>query len=273
MAMLLGVFMMARFMMPHIYTTIRGYLVWIITGIGGDVAQLLSPQLLTITVISLLKCVLPLLLTAVVLGILSHGAQTRFNVAFQALQPRFSKLNPITGIKNLFSLKKVVELLKNLIKISLLLALLYNLLKGDIVPVARMSDMNPVNSAAYMMNMVFNLVIKICMAFTVVAFFDFLYQRWEYERDLKMTKQEVKDEYKQTEGNPEIKGRIRRIQRQMALSRMIQRVPQADVIVRNPTHFAVALKYDPDKSGAPIVLAKGRMSLRCGSSKQGRKMA
>ena len=260
-AMLLGVFMMARFMMPHIYTTIRGYLVWIITGIGGDVAQLLSPQLLTITVISLLKCVLPLLLTAVVLGILSHGAQTRFNVAFQALQPRFSKLNPITGIKNLFSLKKVVELLKNLIKISLLLALLYNLLKGDIVPVARMIDMNPFNSAAYMMNMVFNLVIKICMAFTVVAFFDFLYQRWEYERDLKMTKQEVKDEYKQTEGNPEIKGRIRRIQRQMALSRMIQKIPQADVIVRNPTHFAVALKYDPDKSGAPIVLAKGQDEL------------
>lgn len=174
---------------------------------------------------------------------------------------RFSKLNPITGIKNLFSLKKVVELLKNLIKISLLLALLYNLLKGDIVPVARMIDMNPFNSAAYMMNMVFNLVIKICMAFTVVAFFDFLYQRWEYERDLKMTKQEVKDEYKQTEGNPEIKGRIRRIQRQMALSRMIQRVPQADVIVRNPTHFAVALKYDPDKSGAPIVLAKGQDEL------------
>ena len=121
--------------------------------------------------------------------------------------------------------------------------------------------MNPFNSAAYMMNMVFNLVIKICMAFTVVAFFDFLYQRWEYERDLKMTKQEVKDEYKQTEGNPEIKGRIRRIQRQMALSRMIQKIPQADVIVRNPTHFAVALKYDPDKSGAPIVLAKGQDEL------------
>lgn len=99
------------------------------------------------------------------------------------------------------------------------------------------------------------------MVFIIVAFFDFLYQRWEYEKNLKMTKQEVKDEYKQTEGNPEIKGRIRRIQRQMALSRMIQKVPEADVIVRNPTHVAVALKYDPKRHGAPVVLAKGQDEL------------
>ena len=109
--------------------------------------------------------------------------------------------------------------------------------------------------------MAFQLILKVCMVFIIVAFFDFLYQRWEYEKNLKMTKQEVKDEYKQTEGNPEIKGRIRRIQRQMALSRMIQKVPEADVIVRNPTHFAVALKYDPKRHGAPVVLAKGQDEL------------
>ena len=117
--------------------------------------------------------------------------------------------------------------------------------------------MQPLVSAAYMLNMAFDLVVKVSMAFGIVAFFDFLYQRWEYERDLKMTKQEVKDEFKQTEGNPEIKGRIRRIQRQMALSRMMQKVPQADVIIRNPTHVAIALKYDPDHDNAPVVLAKG----------------
>ena len=112
-----------------------------------------------------------------------------------------------------------------------------------------------------MLELVFELVLKVALAFAVVAFFDYLYQRWDYENNLKMTKQEVKDEYKMTEGNPEIKGRIRKLQRQMALSRMMQKVPDADVIIRNPTHFAVALKYDPDRHGAPMVLAKGQDEL------------
>lgn len=259
--MLFGIFWMIRLMMPYIYKTVRGYLEWIIRGIGQDTDQFLSSQLMTVTVLSLLKCALPLLLAAMVLGIVSHGVQTRFNVSFEAIRPKFSKMNPITGIKNLFSLKKFVELIKNLIKTILLVFLLYNLLKKDIVPVSRMIDMNTLNSAAFMLEMAFDLVVKVCMTFGVVAFFDYMYQRWEHERDLKMTKQEVKDEFKQTEGNPEIKGRIKRLQRQMAMSRMIQKVPQADVIVRNPTHFAVALKYDPEKNNAPMVLAKGQDDL------------
>ena len=194
-------------------------------------------------------------------GIISHGVQTRFNVSFTPLKPKFSKLNPLKGIKNMFSLKRVVELIKNLLKIILLLVLLYDILMDDAIQVARMVDMPPINSAAFMMSMVFSLVMKVCLAFTVVAFFDFLYQRWEYERDLKMTKQEVKDEFKQTEGNPQIKGRIRSLQRQMVMSRMIQKVPQADVIIRNPTHYAIALKYDPNVNGAPMVLAKGQDEL------------
>lgn len=260
-AMLFCVFWMVRFMMPLIYKTVRGYMEWILSGIGGDMEQFYSSQLMFISITSFLKCGLPLLLAALMCGIIVHGTQTRFNVAFKALKPKFSKLNPLTGIKKMFSLKNVVELLKNLIKIILLLALLYNLLKGDIVPIARMIDMPPANSVVYMLQMSFDLVMKVCMAFTVVAFFDYLYQRWEYEKNLKMTKQEVKEEFKQTEGNPETKGRIRKIQRQMAMSRMMQKVPEADVIIRNPTHYAVALKYDPDRHGAPVVLAKGQDEL------------
>lgn len=259
--LLLGVFWMIRLMMPYIYKNIRSYMEWMLEGVGRDPQELLSSQLFSVTVVTFLKCALPLLLTALVLGILAHGTQTRFNVSFQVVKPKFGKLNPFTGIKKLFALKNVIELVKNLFKTTLLLILLYNLIKGDLVPVARMIDMQPQVSAAYMLNMAFDLVVKVSMAFGIVAFFDFLYQRWEYERDLKMTKQEVKDEFKQTEGNPEIKGRIRRIQRQMALSRMMQKVPQADVIVRNPTHYAVALKYDPSHHGAPVVLAKGQDEL------------
>lgn len=255
--LLLGVFWIIRLMMPYIYKNLRSYMVWILEGVGRDPNELMSTQLVTVTVLTLIKCAMPLLLTAMLLGILANGTQTRFNVSFQAIKPKFSKLNPISGLKKMFSLKNVVELFKNLFKITLLCILLYNLMKGDLIPVARMIDMQPQVSAAYMLNMAFDLVLKVCMAFTVVAFFDFLYQRWEYERDLKMTKQEVKDEFKQTEGNPEIKGRIRKLQRQMALSRMMQKVPQADVIVRNPTHYAVALRYDPDHHGAPVVIAKG----------------
>lgn len=259
--MIFGVFWMARMMMPYIYKNLRDYMVRTINGIGGEMEDLISPQLFSASVIPFLKCVMPLLLVSIILGIVSPGIQTRFNVSFHMLRPKFSKLNPINGLKKMFALKNAVELLKNMIKITLLLFLLYNILKDDLVPISRMMDMQLLNSAAYMMKIIFDLVLKVSIAFAVVAFFDFLYQRWEYERDLKMTKQEVKEEYKQTEGNPEIKGRIRKIQRQMALSRMMQKVPEADVIIRNPTHIAIAIQYDPDKHGAPVVVAKGQDEL------------
>ena len=258
---LVGVFSIIRITIPSIYREAREYLYWVYDGMARAPEDMLNRRLVLVTVLTFLKCALPLLLVALILGIISHGAQTRFNVAFKALKPKFSKLNPIKGMKKFFSLKNIVEVLKSLIKIVLLFILLYNILVSDMIGMAKMTDMGVLNSATYMLSMIFDLVMKVCIAFTVVAFFDFLYQRWQYEKDLKMTKQEVKEEYKQTEGNPEIKGRIRRIQRQMAMSRMIQQVPEADVIIRNPTHFAVAIKYDPEKHGAPVVLAKGQDEL------------
>lgn len=105
------------------------------------------------------------------------------------------------------------------------------------------------------------MIMKVVLVFTVIAGFDFMYQKWEYEKGIKMTKQEIKEEYKETEGNPEIKGKIKSLQRQAAQKRMMQAVPTADVIVRNPTHFAVALKYDMEKDTAPIVVAKGQDEL------------
>lgn len=254
---LAGVFFAAKIFLPYIYEELKSYMVWLLEGAASNEKEIFSSQLVSVTLATFFKCALPLLGTALVCGILAQGVQTRFNVSFQSIRPKFSKLNPITGMKRLFAMKNVVELVKNIIKISLLLALLWSVLKSDLAPIARMIDMNPAMSGAYTLQMAFQLVMKVCVAFAAIAFMDFLYQRWEYEKGLRMTKQEVKDEFKQTEGNPEIKGRIRRIQRQMAMSRMMQKVPQADVIIRNPTHVAVALKYDPDRHRAPIVLAKG----------------
>ena len=254
---LLGVFFSAKFFLSYIYTQMKSYMVWLLERSMIDEGELLSSRLAWETMAVFLKCALPLLGVALLFGVLGQGAQTRFNVSFQSIRPKWSKLNPITGMKRLFSMKNVIELVKNMIKITMLLVLLWRVLSSTLTPLARMIDMGLLVSAGYMLQLVFNLVMKVCMVFAVIAFFDFLYQRWEYEKGLRMTKQEVKDEFKQTEGNPEIKGRIRRIQRQMAMSRMIQKVPQADVIIRNPTHVAVALKYDPERHRAPIVLAKG----------------
>ena len=256
--MLFGVFWMVKKMLPFIYETASNCVIHIFSLALTDRPLDASTHIFAYMVAAVLKCSMPILLVSMLLGILGHGIQTRFNVSFKMLKPKFSKMNPINGIKRMFGIKKLVDLAKNLIKIALLIALLYNLLQADLIYMARMIDMNLYASAGRMLEMVFDLVVKVCIAFAVVAFLDYLYQRWDHAQNLKMTKQEVKEEYKNTEGNPEVKGRIRKIQRQMAMARMMQKVPEADVIVKNPTHFAVALKYDPEKNGAPVVLAKGQ---------------
>ncbi len=206
-------------------------------------------------------CVLPIALTCMAAVIIFSGVQTRFLFAMKSLKPKLSKLNPIEGLKKLFSLKNLVELIKNMIKIVILVYVVYAMLLEYIPQVIRMMNMEISVSAALMADMGMDLVLRVVLVFTFVAFADYLFQRWDHERKLKMTKQEVKEEFKQTEGNPEIKGKIKNLQRQRARSRMIQAVPAADVVVRNPTHYAVALKYDRGVSPAPIVVAMGQDSL------------
>ena len=139
--------------------------------------------------------------------------------------------------------------------------ILYVVIRDDFVDVVRTMDMGIARSSVYMLNLSMDLVMNVVMVFAVIAALDYFYQWWDYERQLKMSKEEVKEEVKQTEGNPEIKGRIRNVQRQRARARMMQAVPTADVIIRNPTHFAVALKYDMEKNAAPVVVAKGQDEL------------
>ena len=153
---------------------------------------------------------------------------------------------------------QVVELLKSSLKIVILGVVLYNLLKDQIIVIARMMDTSVIASSVYVLKEIFNMVLKIGMVFIAIAGFDLFYQRWSFEKDMKMTKEEVKEEFKQMEGDPKVKGKIRSIQQSMARSRMMQAVPDADVIIRNPTHYAVALKYDLDRDNAPIVIAKGQ---------------
>lgn len=256
-------FYMLKLLFPGIYENIRKYMVKFISTAGqitdtsqGTVSKL-GMEFMNVAMV----CVVPFMLICMVMGILSSGVQTKFLFSSKNAKPKFSRLNPLQGIKKLFAMKNVIELIKNILKVIVLVVIIYTLLKADFVNVVRTMDMDIKMSVVYVLNMIMTMIFRVVMVFAVIAFFDFLYQRWDYEKNIKMTKQEVKEEFKQMEGNPEIKAKVRDIQRQRARSRMMQAVPTADVIIRNPTHYAVALKYDIDENRAPIVVAMGQDEL------------
>lgn len=200
-----------------------------------------------------------LLMAAVMLAsVVFTGAQTRFLISGESIKFKFSKLNPLSGIKRMFSLRSVVEVLKNLIKIAILGQLIYSSILGSLHKVPRLVSMDLTSGVNFISTSIMEIVKSVIIAFTAISAFDFLYSWWEYEKNIRMTKQEVKEEYKLLEGNPQIKGKIKERQRAVSMSRMMQQVPKADVIIRNPTHYAVAVKYNIEKDNAPIVLAKGQ---------------
>ena len=212
-------------------------------------------------IVILAKTVGPVMLAAIFCAVASTFAQTRFLISTESLRPKFSKLNPINGFKRLFSLKSLVETLKNLIKISILMVIVYLSVRDMFLESSSYLYTDLSASISHLVEVARSMIVRICIAFVAVAAVDFFYQRWDYEKNMMMTKQEVKEEYKQMEGDPQVKGKIKQIQRQRAQQRMMQQVPGADVVIRNPTHFAVALRYKPGVDDAPIVLAKGQDSV------------
>ncbi len=203
----------------------------------------------------------PLLGASTVAGIAATFLQTRMLVAGEALRPKFSRIDPIQGFRRLFSMRSLIEALKGVLKILALLYLIYSFLKGVVNTFPKLMFTDVFTGGVYLMDLAVQMAIRIVVAYAVLAAADFLYQWWDYERQLRMSKQEIKEEFKQTEGDPQVKGRIKELQRKMAQSRMMQSVPEADVVIRNPTHFAVALRYKPEKDAAPVILAKGQDAL------------
>lgn len=205
--------------------------------------------------------ILPVLIIGAFASCVSTIAQTRGLVSFEALKPKFSRMNPIQGIKKLFSLRGLIELLKSMLKIVILGIVIWQELKNQVLLIPRLMEMSIVQAGVAIGSAVMTIVKKVALIMAFVAAFDYLYQWWEYEKNLRMSKQEIKEEYKQTEGDPQVKGKIREKQNMMARRRMMQNVPNADVVIRNPTHYAVALQYDPEHHRAPVVIAKGQDSL------------
>ena len=199
----------------------------------------------------------PFLLAGAGLSIAATLAQTRLLVSFELIKPKFDKINPLKGFQNLFSLRSVVEALKNLLKVIILLYLIYSSLRGLVGISERYLYADLSGASTHLFREIFSMLLRVAMAFLALAALDIFYQWWDFEKQMRMSKQEIKEEYKQTEGDPQVKGKIKEIQRRMAQQRMMQQVPQADVIVRNPEHVAVALRYKPYVDEAPFVLAKG----------------
>ena len=201
---------------------------------------------------------LPLAFGAFLMGLAAQVAQVGWKLSPKALHLKFDRLNPISGLKKIFALRSLVELLKGLLKALLLLYVLYRAFKNDLSALVETIHHALPLGAAQMGNAVWHLALKMALMLLVMAFFDYAYQRWEFERSLRMSKKEIKDEYKQMEGDPKVKQRIRQRQREMARQRMMQDVPKADVVVTNPTTYAVALQYDRAAMNAPTAVAKGR---------------
>jgi len=217
----------------------------------------LSGELAVQGLVAIGKTVGPVVGVAILCAVAATFAQTRFLVSGESIKPKFNRLSPLQGIKRLFSLKSVIETLKNLIKIVILLTIVYMSIREMFLESSNYLYTDLSAAVAHLVEVAGAMVLRIALAFVAVAALDFFYQWWDYEKNMMMTKQEVKEEYKQMEGDPQVKGKIKEIQRRRAQQRMMQQVPGADVVIRNPTHVAVALRYKPEKDDAPVVVAKG----------------
>lgn len=205
----------------------------------------------------MLLMIWPFFLVAIVVGVVTNLVQVGWMVTWKPLTPKLSNASPLKGVKRIFSMRTIVELLKAVFKIVLISILVYNTIKNYDNLAINLYQMDTMTAYRVVFEIVLDLCIRIGWFFILVAAIDYAYTRYKFEKDIKMTKQEVKDEYKQSEGNPEVKGKIRQKMREAAMRRMMQDLPKADVIITNPTHFAVALRYDDRRDAAPIVIAKG----------------
>ena len=208
-------------------------------------------------VIDIVIASLPVLIGSFVVALVGNIVQVGWKVTGKPLKPKLDRLNPIGGFKRMFSQEKVVELIKSILKVLAIALVAYNEVKDRWKFILNLYDFEFMQAVLNIFDIVLDVGIKISVIFVIIGLADFGYQKWKHLHDLRMSKQEVKDEMKQSEGDPQIKGQIRQKMREGARRRMMQDLPKADVVITNPTHFAVAVKYDKETAEAPYVLAKG----------------
>ena len=210
------------------------------------------------TIIILIKIIGPIMMITLLTGVLASYIQIGFLFTTKTLKPKLNRINPIEGFKKLFSKKSLVELLKSLMKIVIVSYMAYKYISVEIDAIMNFLDMNLESIVAHIARITYKVGLRIGLVLLVLSLLDYGYQRWDSEKNLKMSKKEIKEEYKQAEGDPQIKSKIKEKQRQMAMNRMMNEVPKADVIITNPTHYAIAIRYDASLYDAPYVIAKGK---------------
>ena len=194
---------------------------------------------------------------AMIIAIASNYLQHGHVLTAESMKPKLNRISPLAGFKRIFSLKSVVEFLKGLFKIIIVAVGAWFAIRGDLNSLKTLPAGSLQDFLAFLVMLVTKMLIAVCIAMFFIAVLDYAYQYYEYIKSMKMSKQDIKDEYKQQEGDPHVKQRLRQIRAERAQNRMMQAVPDADVVVTNPTHFAVALKYDQNEMRAPVVVAKG----------------
>lgn len=224
---------------------------------GSGLTTNAAMKVMNVAVVEIIKIIIPFLLIGFVVAILINILQVGWKVTTKPMKPDLSKFNPINGFKRMFSKDSLFELLKSVAKIGLIAYVAYDAVRDHADELFLLYEIELTRAVMLVGEIIIDTGIKIALVYLVLGAADWAYQKHKFNEDMKMTKQEVKDEYKNTEGNPEIKGRQRQRMREASQRRMMQDIPKADVVITNPTHLAIAIQYDPAVAKAPVVLAKG----------------
>lgn len=254
--MLLGFITILKFWLPSILIKLQSLFpyVW---GLSHEwTANSISSLMVQVLWVGI-QVVGPIFIVGALIAITTNYLQVRSLFTMEPLKPQLSRISPISGAKRMFGVRAWFELAKSLFKVIVIGYFLYATIRDNFEVFPALQQLSVGQGAVLLGQMIIDLGWKIALAFVVLAILDYLYQWWDYEKNLKMSHEELKQEYKQTEGNPQLKAEIKRKQRAMAMRRMMQDLKTADVVITNPTHFAVALRYDPKENSAPYVVAKG----------------
>ncbi|MCM1159987.1 MAG: flagellar biosynthesis protein FlhB [Roseburia sp.] len=229
------------------------FIMWNGTVPAGDLTVLLRNSMLSILIL-----LAPFFLIGFLVAFLGDYAQVKWKFTTKPLQPKLNKMNPVSGMKKIISLNSLMELIKALLKIVLISYVVYTTIKDQYNVIYLLFQMQLWQGVLLAGTMAIDLGLKCSFVYMIIAAIDFIYQKRKFRKDQMMTKQEIKEEFKQSEGDPQIKGKIRQKMREASQRRMMQDLPKADVVITNPTHLAVAIQYDKEVAEAPIVLAKGQ---------------
>ena len=240
-----------------VYKEIYSSVPLVISESASGLQTRMATTVLRQVIVDVVKLAIPILIVAVVIAVLGNMLQQKWMVTAKPLQPKLSKLSPISGLKRMFSVRQLMELLKSIAMIALIMVVVYTTIKSKMNVLLTFYDVGLNAALSTIGSIIIDLGIKISAVFLIVGFVDLIYQRHKFKTDNMMTKQEIKDEFKNAEGDPQVKGQIKRRMQEISRRRMMQQLPEADVVITNPTHFAVALKYEPDSGKAPVVIAKG----------------